>query len=320
MDKQVLTPEIVPKDPAAGVILDQDAIRTPNPDPNDAATAGAEADQPSSAGGDDDAEETAHSALAKSRGWVEEKDWKGKGAWTDAKSFNERYEHIMPVVSRENKRLRAEMLERDQSLADMRSEMDQLRKFQQEQSEARAQIEQQTLMAERASALEQGDYQRVVVIDDKLLDMKVAAKAAPKPQPKTNQVDPAIKRTVDDFLDDNPVFRDPEMKEALNEAAVLMRASGSPLQNREFLDKAKTKVERWYPDKFVAPKKTSMMEMNGSPGHARGNGRTWNDLKPEYREALDAFIRNSTVHKAMGLEKARASILKNADDSSFRRS
>ncbi len=321
VSEQTLTPQIVPKDPAAGVVLEPDALRNPEPDQNDSSLAGTEAGGDASASGGVDAEETAQAELAKSRGWVAEKDWKGKGKWVSASEYNERHETLLPHLARENRTLRERERERDARLQAAEAEIAEFRKFRDEQAEARTKIEHQTLLSQRAQAIENNDTQRIVEIDDQLMDLKVQAKTAPKPQQKqANQVDPNVKRILDDFLEENPMFKDPDMQEALNEAAVLMRASGSQLQNRDFLEKAKGKVQRWYPDKFTTPRRPAMAEMSGSPSSAASNAkRSWNSLKPDAREALDSFIANSVVHQKMGLEKARASVLANADDSYFRK-
>jgi hypothetical protein len=315
MSEPSLTPDPTarPSDDALIAEVDFDALKDAAPD-DAVQPVLADAEPPA----DEDDEAAQQQELARARGWVEQEKWKGKG-WIDAKAYNERYEHVMPVVSRENKRLRAEMQERDATLTQVQSELAELRKAHQETVAARQNVEHDMLLSDRAKALEEQDYQAVVKIDDKLLEMKVSQHTAPKPAPKQGTIDPVVKRILDNFIEENPIFRDAKMQSVLNEQAVLMRASASPLVGREFLDEARERVERMYPERFRPAKRPAMAETSGSPSHIRNGARNWSDLRPEARDALDKMIRTTPDMMKLGLEKARASVLQSTDDSYFRK-
>jgi hypothetical protein len=150
--------------------------------------------------------------------------------------------------------------------------------------------------------------------------MKFSGRQAQAAKPNQPQFDQNLKRIEDDFIADNPIFKEPEMYEALTEAALLARGAGSQLQGREFLDKLKNKVERWYPDKFTTPRRPAMAEMGGAPGRASVNGRTWADLKPDEAAKQDEFIRTAFPKMDQkGLSAAKNRLLKELPASAFRR-
>lgn len=266
-------------------------------------------------------------ALAISRGWVDKDKWKGYGKWVDAKSFNERYEHVMPVVQKENERLRQELKQRDENYAQLRAEMDELRRDREEQRKTAATIQLQTLQAQRNAAMSDGDFERANQLADQITDLRVAEKMpAPAQQqrkaPEQAPVDPYVKETLINFVRANPTFhpqRNPRAIVLLTaEAKTLQEAAGGGLPAGELLEMAKTRVEKLYPEMFARSRGPAMAEMGGAPSRASGNKRTWSDLTPEAQKRHQTFIESTPELKGMKADEARAGILQFAPASDFR--
>src|SRR3954465_6527050 len=122
-------------DPNEPVIIDH-GDGTPAVVEDDASIAApAEGDAASSGDPEQSSAAGEQEELARTRGWVEKQKWKG-GGWVDASAFNDRYEQVMPHLSCENRRVREEMRARDTEIAQMRAELSDMRKRDEERQEA----------------------------------------------------------------------------------------------------------------------------------------------------------------------------------------
>lgn len=259
--------------------------------------------------------------LAIQRGWVSESDWKGpKERWVNSDAFNDRYEQVLPVVQKENKKLNAELKQALAEIDNLKRQTAGFTKTAEEQQQTQRIVKLETLKMERKSALENADTDALMRIDDELLELKVADRLNGQRQlPQQQQVDPAAMRILQDFANDNPVFvQDKDLESALAEQIVVMRAAKSPLVGRELMDKAAERVRRMYPERFQRNgnsepvRRHPLGETGFAPSGARSSPqRTWNDLKPDVRQALDKFV--ATTPGA-----TREGILKSAGPEYFR--
>ena len=231
---------------------------------------------------------------ASDAGWVPKERWKGPPErWRPAKDFLDARDHVLPILQRENKALRAKLEEQGGRLAALEKEHI--------SNEAkRSAIQQETLQYERQQALESGDYAKVNKLDAAILDAKIAAKTngtAQQPQPL---IDPEVARTWNEFSAENPWTQKPKMQRVLFAQLKTMRESGTEIAGREMLEEAKEHIARLYPEEFAAPKRTSAMaDTGGSNGNSRGGTRTWSDLKPEVREALETMVDGKITKEAL---------------------
>src|SRR4051812_37274043 len=98
-------------------------------------------------------------SLALTRSWVEKQKFHGKQSdWIDADAYNQRYEQIMPVVTRENRRMREEMRTEREERQRMATELADLRKRDEERQEASRTIHYQTLTAQKLQAQQDQDW------------------------------------------------------------------------------------------------------------------------------------------------------------------
>lgn len=238
--------------------------------------------------GADDVASVEREALAS--GWVPQDKWTGDPKrWRDAASFVDARNHILPLVRKENESLRREQ-------AELKARLERFEQKEREQEAARETLTIETLKLERKQALENQDYGRVSEIDERLIAAAAkdaVTKAQPKQNPAQQQIDPQIQETWNQFVGENEWVKSEKAQAVLMEKMVLMRQAGSSLVGRAMLDEAKDRIRREYPEWFPSARRAGMAESGGYNGAARSNTRTWNDLKPEVKQALDEFIEST---------------------------
>lgn len=237
-------------------------------------------------------------------GWVPKDEWKGDPArWRDAETFVDAKNRILPLVRKENESIRREN-------ADLKARIERMEAREREQDAARENLTIETLKIERKQALENQDYDRVTQIDEKLIDSaaKEAVKKVTKPENgAAQQIDPQVQETWNRFVSENEWIKNERAQAVLMEKMVVMRQAGSTLIGRAMLDEAKDRIRREYPEWFPAARRTGMAESGGYNGAARGQTRSWNDLKPDVKQALEDFIESTPgVTKEALLKRAAA--------------
>lgn len=300
---------------------------TPPPVEDDASVAALPendaAAEPSEAAQSDPGDEQKQLALA--RGWVDKDKFKGRASdWVGADEYNRRHDQFMPFVKADNRRLREEIRIEREERQRMGSEMAELRKHYQDQQEASRTMQVQTLLAQKAQAESEGDWQSANKIGDQLLDMKLEQKIAlprQKQQPQPVQLDPVVMRTLEDFTADNPVFADKQAQTYLAVAAKQLAEAGTPLRGRELLDEAAELAQQLFPTKFKQPqRRPAMAEMNGAPARSNGAVRTWADLKQdEAKKQEDFLITAFPKLDAKALNAMKQKLLKELPATAFRR-
>lgn len=255
---------------------------------------------------------------AREIGWRPREEWRGPSEkWKNAEAYVAFHDSVLlpQKLWQENKDLR---LTQEQ----MKAELAELRKERQEEAKRREELKRQSLEYERKAAAENGDHARVAEITDELVDLKVTQKLAAVPQTKVQLPDAETNRIWEGFVSDNPAFLSPDMQEVLTEQMTLMRQSGNTRVGREFLDRAKERVTRMYPEIFVQNKRRApMADMGGTPGNAGASGKTWGDLRPDVREAYEGMLTEDPylARDQKKLEAAKARILAGCTAEHFRR-
>jgi hypothetical protein len=229
---------------------------------------------------------------AKASGWVPQAEWRqDPKKWKPAEEFLQFRDGVLPLVQRENRSLREENRQFKERLARLES-------ADAERGKRSDELSIETLKYERQQAAEIGDWKKAGELEERLIDAKVAAKlktaapAAPSADAQTNEI-------WTGFVAQNPWATEPKMQQILTEKLILMRQAGSPLSGAEMLEEAKDRVKHEYPERFSRPRAPAMAEAGGNNGNARGNTRTWSDLKPEAQQELEKFMaQNPGVTKA----------------------
>jgi len=231
---------------------------------------------------------------ATAAGWVPKEQWKGPpGKWKPAKDFVNFRDSVLPLVQKENRTLRDKNIALEQRLA----RLEQAETDRQQRSE---QLSLETIQYERRQAAESGDWEKAGELDTKLIEAKV--KEAVKPtKAAAPAIEPHVQEAIDGFAAENAWSKEPEMQNVLAETLFTMKQVGSinGLSPREALDKAAERVKRMYPDRFQngRTRVPAMSETGGMNGNSRGNVRTWNDLKPDVRAALEPLLEQKGMTK-----------------------
>ncbi len=226
-------------------------------------------------------DKTEQEALA--AGWVTKQEWVerhgSEKGWKPATDFMDVRRNLMPLVQRENRELRAKLDALEAKIAEKDAT----------EAKARADYERSSLKLELKQAREDGDWDRVEALTDKMLDLKVAEKAAPVARSGSAPTpNPEVQRAFVDFASANKWVNtdDALARQFAIEVKNIIEATPK-LPIEDVLREAKEALVSRYPHKFNG-RRTAMAESSGSPGNGSGTGRrSWSDLKPEYREAYN---------------------------------
>jgi hypothetical protein len=309
-------PQAIPRSQAVSDILgsnlnldipgeDDTAKPAEEPAPEEVKADEAPADEPS-------AEEIervrAEEADARDSGWVSWEEWTGDPKkWRPAAEYLQVRDHILPVVQRENKELRARLL----ALENRQKQDEQAR-------EQRAhEIERETLRMELRQARTDQDWDRADEIMDKMFDLKLKTPKQVAPSPQEN---PEVTRAFQSTASANPWLAGPKQDKAL--AREFVRQCESIERTKTYDDpsdmmrQAVSNVRRLYPEKFRTRPNGSIGDTGGEPGPGIARGRTWNDIRPEVRKDLQEIIDNSVGNDGKPM-LTRDGILKNCGPDDF---
>jgi hypothetical protein len=250
--------------------------------------------------------------VAMQRGWVPEDQWRGpKERWVDSNAFNERWEQVLPVVQKENKKLSLELKQAREEIDALKQQTAGFTRTAEENQATQRIVKTETLKMELKSAMENGDVDAQMRINDQLLDLKVADKINGQRNPQ-QEMNAAGVRILQEFSNDNPILsQDGKLQSLVAEQVKLMISSQSPYRGRELLDEALDRVKHFYPERFQRNGNAEPMrrhpigETGFSPTGARSTPtRSWNDLRPEVRAALDKFVATTPGATKEGILKS----------------
>src|SRR5262245_45591149 len=94
-------------------------------------------------------DQEAEDQLAATRGWVEERKYHGRQPWVDSRTYNDRYEQVMPAVRGENRRLHDKLQVSERSLTEAMARIEALERQQAETQSARTEVRIQMVEQER---------------------------------------------------------------------------------------------------------------------------------------------------------------------------
>jgi hypothetical protein len=256
-------------------------------------------------GGDTRAAEVAAEREASRHGWVNQEEWNAQGKdpsrWRPAGEFLDVRNGIARIANEENSYLKAKLATIEQKLSAKETA----------DAATSLEIKRKALLAERADARDQQDWDRFDRADQELLGLAVTQRA----QPAKPAVDPAVAEAFQKFGQENQAWlNDPELKtDFMVELKAIVAADAAPDASTALMH-AKRRVMRANPSKFGArPSRPAMFEMGGAPtgGGYNGGGRSWHDLRPEIRRQAE-----TDIQKGMYSQKE---FLANCDAEHFRR-
>ncbi len=221
--------------------------------------------------------------------------------WKSPEEFLDFGERLNPILRENNKRLEAQLKARDEQIARIQVEVTKFAKVHEETAKAayaKALVE---LKAEKAQALEQGNYEEVVEIDEKIADTRAAEKAPQVQQQKVNEVPTEIQETYQAWEKENKWLSDAELNAyAKAEGEILVAGGFDATGNnfKPFLDKVAERVKERHPEKFENDnRRNASMVDGGGDGVSSGGAakkHTYASLPKEAKEACDFLISTGT--------------------------
>lgn len=261
----------------------------------------------------DEIQERDYESEARAQGWRGQEDWKGDPEdFVDAKEFVKRGEAIMPILRKNNEKLLKELNEAKTAAEEARTVAKEFQKFQKENYERKAkELEEQVkqLRQEKRTAINEGDGDRVVDIDDAIdaireeqaetrKQMAEAEKEKPAPQQQT--VDPEIQS----WIERNDWFgKDRRLTRIANALGEAIREENPTITGRDFLDKLDEELATYGKGntKEVPPNPVEGRTTT-RPNNSFGKKRGYNDLPSDAKAACDRFL-------AQGLIKSKEEYL-----------
>ncbi len=223
-------------------------------------------------------------------GWVPKDKWKGKESdWSPADEFVEKGRHVLPILAENNKRLKGELLTRDQKIATLESAVANSEKAiaaleKHFTAATKAQVAQakKDLIEQIKIARESGDVEGEFTLLEQLDSVKVDEKAATATQSKKEEA-PSKKDDNSQFLTpeiiqwgkDNPWYEtDKKMRKSMDRTCEDLRDEGETSTGVEFLEKARKLMERRM-DYFKDFDKTPGTKVEGgAPGRGGSTGNS----------------------------------------------
>jgi hypothetical protein len=155
------------------------------------------------------------------------------------------------------------------------------------------------LKAEKKVALENGDADRLIEIDDQIADLKAEEKAV-KPQPT---IDP---RFVEWTQTNTWYTKDAELREVADEVGMSHSRSHPEKSPDEILDYVVERVKKLYPEKFRNVNKDRPSTVEGSSTTTPSRKQTTEFvLSEDERRAMNTFIRAGALTKEQYIEQIK---------------
>lgn len=237
---------------------------------------------------------------AREMGWVPEEEFRGdKARWVSAEEFLEKAEHVLPLMKANNRRLKEELLTRDQKIGTLEQQLqnatvaiERLDKHYSESAKRQVAAAKKELLAQLKDARQEDDVEKEEEIQVKLGELRDAEKAAlekkeePAPKKKDEVVDPDLIA----WKEENPWFEvDKKKTKAIIRIAEDLREEGNTLRGRAFYEACAKELERQLgsaskEDESDDEPRASRVSSSPRRGHSSG-GRSFADLPAEAKQA-----------------------------------
>jgi hypothetical protein len=246
---------------------------------------------------------------AKAQGWVPKEDFRGsENDWVDAETFVRRGREIMPILRKNNEKLLKELGEAKKAAEEARKAALEFKEFQKEQYERKSkeletQLEQ--LKLAKRDAINTGDGDRVLAIDDAMDAIKeerLEAKAEVKRAEEAAKAPPQVTEdpVLNNWMDRNDWFgKDTRLTAMANGLGVELRRENPSLVGEAFLKKLDEELAAIIPEKFGKKKTPNPMEGSASTG-ARPTPtgkKSYQNLPTEAKAACDRFVKQGLMTK-----------------------
>lgn len=265
------------------------------------------------------AEETSDiESRALKMGWFPKEQWKGDpDRWTDAATYVERGEQLLPILRANNQRLmdevqalRTKTAEQDQVIKSATESIEELKKFNTEAARDKVKDQKDAVKAALVEAKKAGNVEQEVELTEQLNDLNAALKTPAATEKKTEpakettaQPNVEAQRIFQEWVADNPWYTKDLRKAAVANAVAQELRAADPqmsLKGRAFYDKVSEEVEKTFGGN---PQRQGPAKVDGG---TRGNngaekgGRSYADLPADAKAACDRQAQRLVGPKGSG--------------------
>ena len=151
------------------------------------------------------------------------------------------------------------------------------------------------LKAEKKAALDEGDHEKVIDIDDQIAEVREAQKLSQRPNvASTNPQIAAMQETFVNWVDDNGWYnQNEELHDYADSVGLRLRRTNPELSYEKILTEVAKKTKERFPEYFGGTKKAAppSPDSQGQGVRTANKGKLKeSDLSPEERRAMNAFI------------------------------
>ncbi len=160
------------------------------------------------------------------------------------------------------------------------------------------------LKAQKKEALEVGDMDRVVELDDQLVDIRATQKAAERVEPATQEVHPDFTA----WVDTNKWYAtDKSLRTFADNLGVSYAQEHPELEPKEVLKYVTATVKRAFPEKFQNPNRTKPAAVDGgSPASKPTKASDSFSLTEEEERVMKQFVRAGILTKEQYINDVKA--------------
>ena len=243
---------------------------------------------------------------ARQFGWVPKEEFRGSDdVWVDAESFVQRGKEINPILRKNNERLMKELDSTKRQMADFKEAAEEFKRFQKESYERKAtelQSELALLKEQKKDAINSGDGQLAVDLDDQMDALKERQqeerKKALVPERK---VEPEVTEEVTEWVEANEWYsKDLKMRSAADAVAVQLNKEQPWLKGKAFFEALDTELTSTFAaeklGKRVRPR-SPVDSSSVSTSRSSGSGKSYSSLPSDAKAACDKFVRQGLMTK-----------------------
>jgi len=238
---------------------------------------------------------------AREMGWVPLEEFHGnKEKWTPATEWVERGKNILPILRENNKRLKKDLLTRDEKIAnleraitDSQKAVSALQKTYAENTKREVENAKRELREQIKLARDVGDTDTELELQDKLSDLRQSEANAKKEEETPPQTDqdwrkqyPELAKwqTENSWYGDFSNAENRKRTRTINRIMEDMRDDGDTSSGTEFLNKALSALEEKEESTQTTAKKVANRVEGGTSSRSSSSGRAFDRLPKEAKE------------------------------------
>ena len=204
-------------------------------------------------------------------GWVPKGDFKGnQDEWRDADTFLARGKEINGFLRKDLDKLKAQILQRDNELAEIRGTVQEFSAYHQQTEQRSYERALEALKADKKIAIAAGDGDLTVAIEDQIDELK-DKRPTVKPVVKQEDRAPVPSQDFAEWVAVNEWYRDDKLLQATaNGFADVVAAENPGLSGKPFLNKVKDLVKENFPEKFNVGSRERPNAVEGSNSNSPG--------------------------------------------------